>query len=171
MNAHLQRALDEVEAATGRLSVEEIARPVPGRWSVAEILEHLTLAFTVNVRALEKALASGDPKAGRPTPSQWLSRVLVVDIGYFPRARAPENVTPHGSIPPETSRSAIRDALATLDATLERAAARFGERQPLLKHAFFGGMTVPQWRVFHFRHARHHMRQVRRISGELSRAR
>ena len=165
MDVYLKRAQDEIAAATGHLSVERIARLVPGKWSIALILEHLTLTFRLNVSALEKALASGDTRARRPTFYQWLARELVLRVGYFPRATAPELVTPSGSIPPEQVRPAIAEALTVLDATLARAGERFGLRTPLLKHAFFAALTVPQWRKFHWRHAHHHMRQVRERSG------
>lgn len=165
MNVHLKRAHDEIVAATGHLTVEHLARTAGGKWSPALILEHLTLTFRLNVSALEKALASGATKARKPSLYQWLSRVLVLDVGYFPRASAPEGVVPSGSIPPEQVRGAIAEALTVLDATLDRAAERFGERTPLLRHAFFAAMTVPQWRRFHWRHVRHHMRQVRERSA------
>jgi hypothetical protein len=164
MDVYLKRAHDEIVAATGHLSVEQIARAIPGKWSIALILEHLTLTFRLNAGVLETALASGETRARRPTLYQWASRVLVIDIGYFPPATAPVPVTPSGSIPPEQLRAAIAEALAALDDALARAAARFGERTPLLRHAFFAALTVPQWRKFHWRHARHHMRQVRRRS-------
>lgn len=161
MDVHLKRAHDEIVAATGHLSAEQLARSVGGKWSPALILEHLTLTFRLNVSALEKALAAGETKARRPSLSQWLSRVLVLDVGYFPPAKAPDAVVPSGSIPPADVRAAIAEALTALDATLDRAAERFGEGTPLLRHAFFAAMTVPQWRKFHWRHACHHMRQVR----------
>jgi hypothetical protein len=166
MDVYLKRAQDEIAAAAGHLTVEQLARSVGGKWSPALILEHLTLTFRLNVSALEKALAAGATKARKPSLYQWLSQVLVLDVGYFPRANAPEGVVPSGSIPPAEVRAAIAEALVLLDATLDRAAARFGAGTPLLRHAFFAAMTVPQWRKFHWRHARHHMRQVhRRTAG------
>ena len=164
MHDLLQGAADAIEAATGHLTVEQIDRPVPGAWSIGEILEHLTLSFSACAIGLEKAAASGNPKAGRRTLVRRLWRVLVVDLGYFPRARAAEAVMPRRSVSAENSRQAIHDALVRLDAALARAAERFGDQTPLLKHPYFGGLTVPQWRRFHWRHAVHHMRQVRRRS-------
>jgi hypothetical protein len=161
MDRYLQRTHDEIVAATTHLTVEQLARSAGGKWSPALILEHLTLAFRLNVSALEKALAAGDTKARRPTFGQWAARVLVLDVGYFPRADAPEAVVPSGSIAPAEVRAAIAAALVELDAALTRAAERFGEGTPLLRHAFFAAMTVPQWRKFHWRHASHHMKQVR----------
>ena len=55
----------------------------------------------------------------------------------------------------------IDEALVRLDAVLDRAAERFGEGTPLLKHRYFAALTVRQWRRFHRRHTLHHLRQVR----------
>jgi hypothetical protein len=166
VDANLKIATSAIEAATGRLTVEQIGRRIPGKWSVAEILEHVTLGAMLTVEALEKALASGDTKARRPTLFQRLARVLVLDLGYFPRADAPANVTPRGSFAPEQSRGAALAAMAAVDSALARAADRFGEGTPLLKHPYFAALTVPQWRKFFWRHTVHHMRQVRRRTRE-----
>ena len=45
MDPWLQRALDEIDGATRQLTLAEITRSVAGRWSSAQILEHLTLAY------------------------------------------------------------------------------------------------------------------------------
>ncbi|HSC28557.1 MAG TPA: DUF1569 domain-containing protein [Vicinamibacterales bacterium] len=161
MHRYLQAALDEVDAAAGALDTSAIARPVEGRWSIAEILEHLTLAFTLNSAALEKAIATGERRARPPGLLQWLGRMVVVEAGYFPRARAPEKTMPAGSIPAARSLEAIRDALTDLDVTLCRAEQEFGEHVRVANHPYFAGMTVAQWRKFHWRHTQHHMRQVR----------
>ena len=161
MDADLAHARAAIRAATCDLTVERIAREVPGRWSIGEILEHLLLGFETNVAALEKALAAGATLASRPTFVQLLTRILVVDFGYFPRAQAPNSVQPRGSVGAEQVREAIDEALVRLDAVLDRAAERFGEGTPLLKHRYFAALTVRQWRRFHRRHTLHHLRQVR----------
>ena len=168
MDPYLMAARQAIDAAVGALPLETIARrpPEPGRWSIAQILEHLTLAFRANAAAFEKALASGELRARRAVLKQRLGRMMVVDLGYFPRARAPEMTTPSGSIPAETSVAAIREALDTLDGVLSRVAARFGDDVLVANHPYFAGMTVRQWRKFHWRHAVHHMRQVRQRAGQ-----
>ena len=164
-DSYLRRAREEIDRTIGPLDTPTIARPCSRRWSIAEILEHLTLAFRNNATTLEKALASGEVRGRRPRPAAALGRILVVDIGYFPRATAPERTTPTGSIPAEQSMAAILDALTTLDAALTRAASRFGETVLVANHPYFEGLTVPQWRKFHWRHTAHHMKQVRRIAN------
>ena len=161
MNVFLSRALDEIDRAAGRLGRDALERPAGGRWTAAEILEHLTLAFTFNRTVIEKVLASGELRTQPPRAVQKLARMLVVDIGYFPKVDAPEVTRPTRSIEPERSLSAVREALAALDATLRRAEARFGRRARVATHPYFGGLTVRQWRKFHWQHTRHHMRQVR----------
>lgn len=168
MDPYLRAARDAIDATAGSLDVATIARGAEGRWSVAEILEHLTLAYTANMTTLAKALASGEVRGHPPGFAQWLGRTLVIGFGYFPRVKAPEATVPRGSIPPERSLAAIREALERLDATLTRVSARFGDRALVANHPYFRGLTVAQWRKFHWRHTVHHMRQVdrRRLGGE-----
>lgn len=163
MDAFLRSALAAVDDVVGPLDVDTIARPEVGRWSIADILEHLTLAFTLNAATFEKALASGHVRGRAPALTQRLARILVVDLGYFPRVEAPEGTRPHGSIPADRSLAALRKAIATLDAALTRVAARFGERVLVANHPYFAGLTVSQWRKFHWRHTLHHMRQVQTL--------
>ncbi len=162
MHVHLRRALDTLDRATAGLSVERAVRPVEGKWSVVEVLDHLRLAYVLSARALDKVVETGQPKVRRPTMMQRLTRMCVIDVGYFPKARAPEAVTPRGTVPPERIVDATREALVALDGALSRAAERFGEDTPVLNHPHFAGLSVRQWRAFHRRHTAHHLRQARR---------
>jgi hypothetical protein len=170
MDSYLKAARTEIDGALRGLRLDQLARAAsePGRWTIAQILEHLMLAFMGNTKALEKALASGEVR-GRPAMlKQRMGRLLVVDLGYFPRARAPEMTMPSGSVPPEQIVDAVRSALDTLDGTLDRVAERFGADALVANHPYFGGMTVAQWRKFHWRHAVHHARQIRASGSRLS---
>jgi len=162
MDPYLRATREAVDAAAGDLSPSVLGRPVDGCWSIAEILEHLTLAFTANTAALEKALASGELRARPPVLQQYFWRFVVVEVGYFPKVKAPQRIWPSGSIPVERSLEALRDALTRLDITLTRAANRFGANVAVVNHPYLGGLSVRQWRRFHWRHTVHHMRQVRR---------
>jgi hypothetical protein len=161
---YLDAARRAIDAALTGLSAEMVEREIPNRWSIAEVVEHLTLAFTVNAAALEKALSSGELRARKPTVTERALRILVVDIGYFPRANAPEATQPKRSIPAHESVPAILAALDRLDATLGRVSDRFGDGVAVANHPYFSGMTVPQWRKFHWRHTLHHMRQIRKLT-------
>ena len=165
MHRYLEEAREVIEVAVAGLTPDAIAREVQGCWSIAEILEHLTLAFSANAAGLEKPLASGELRGRKPRVTAALVRILVVDLGYFPRATAPEMTRPTGSIPPDRSVTAILEALARVDAALTRVSERFGDNVRVLNHPYFSGLTVPQWRKFHWRHTCHHMKQVRDRRG------
>jgi hypothetical protein len=161
MDHYLKRALEEIERTVVPLDPGVLTRTVDGRWSACDILEHLMLAFKANAATFEKALASGTLKARPPRLAQRVGKLLVIDLGYFPRVEAPEGTRPCGSITPDGSLAAIRDALVTLDATMSRFVSRFGVEPLAANHPYFAGLTIPQWRKFHWRHTVHHMRQVR----------
>ena len=165
MNGFLESARDAIDAAAGRLTADTLARKVDGRWSIAEILEHLTLAFTANAAALEKPLASGELRVRTPVLKQHLGRFLVIQLGYFPRVEAPSMTRPSGTIPAERLLPALREALDNVDGTLARVGKRFGENVQVSNHPYFGGLTVRQWQKFHWRHTVHHMKQVRARSS------
>ncbi len=164
MDAYLQSARDAIEEAAGSLDAKALARKTGDRWSVAEILEHLTLAFSASAAALEKPLASGELRTRAPVLKQRLLRGAVLELGFFPRRNAPEMTRPTGSIPIEHAMSSIRGALDRLDSTLTKVGEQFGEDIAVANHPFFSGMSVRHWRKFHWRHAVHHVKQVKNRS-------
>jgi hypothetical protein len=60
---------------------------------------------------------------------------------------------------------AIREKLATMDAIITQCEARFGRATRILDHPVLGPLTARQWRKFHLAHARHHMKQIRKLRG------
>jgi hypothetical protein len=166
MDARLLAALQAIDSTVGPLPPDVIGRTREGRWSIAEILEHLTLAFTASADALEKVLAHDQLRVRRPSLKQVAGRIVVLNLGYFPKVKAPAMTVPSGTIAPAESLAAIRAGLTRVDDVLSRVAAKFGERVAVLNHPFFAGLSVDQWRTLHSRHTVHHMRQ---ITGTLSR--
>jgi len=161
MDPYLLRALASIDESTRSLTPEQVAQPVPGKWSIAQILEHLTLAYRGSTKAVERILASGERRPASPGVRSWLARTAVVEFGYFPRVESPDSARPQGHLEAGTLQQAVREALRALDQSLLRAAERFGEREPLFDHPYLGGMSAQQWRKFHWHHTAHHMRQVR----------
>ena len=166
MNFYLQRALDTLESTTRGLSREQLLAHQAGKWSAAEIVEHLRLAFSSTARLLSKHLKAGAATAERPRLRHTLLRTLVISWGYFPTGgSAPEFTRPRGEVDPEAVLRAFRDALATMDEVLVRCEQRFGRSVPIAAHFLFGPLTVDQWRKFHWVHTRHHVKQIRRLAG------
>jgi len=132
----------------------------PGKWSIAGILEHLDLAYSLNARALERRLASGVPKTSSAGLRQRIGRVLIVRLGYFPPGReSPTGVVPSGRPFADVARE-WEGHLVTLDERLSSCESGFGAKRPLLDHPILGPMSVADWRRFHWIHTRHHVRQI-----------
>jgi DinB superfamily len=69
VNIYLQRMQDAIAEATRDMDVAQLARHPEGKWSPAEILEHLDHTYRSTARALRKYL-----DADSPPPSYPLSR-------------------------------------------------------------------------------------------------
>lgn len=163
MDAFLARALNEMEAATRDASVDALRRHPPGKWSSADILDHLSRTFTSTAKLLDRHLQSGQPAADRRRLRHHLLRWAVIGAGLFPNGRpAPEFALPQG-VAAEEALPRFREALTIMDAALARCEQRFGSSVPLASHFIFGPLTVHQWRKFHWIHTRHHAKQVRNL--------
>jgi DinB superfamily len=164
MNAHLQRLRVAIDSATQNMSEADLAlRPSEGKWSVAEILEHLSLTYKGTSKNMGKSLAAGKPLGGRPSVKQRLIDVLVLDIGYLPTGRdSPEGAKPKG-MPGDEVLSEIRTRLANMDEVIQTCENKFGSRAFVADHPVLGPITMQQWPKFHLVHGMHHVRQILRM--------
>jgi len=164
MNSYFQRLQDAIESATRNMSVAELAhRPAEGKWSPAEILEHLSLTYTGTVKNLERSLTAGRPLGGAPTMKQRLISSLVVDLGYLPKGRkSPERAKPKG-MHAENILGEINSRIAELDDVIEKCEDKFGKGTFVANHPMLGPFTMQQWRKFHWVHGRHHVGQIERM--------
>lgn len=152
------------EQATRDFTFEDWHRAPEGRWSSAQILQHLLLSYTGTTRGLHHVMQSGEPLAERPSLYHRLATFLVVGIGFIPSGRtAPRQTTPSDD-PNHTDLRKFNDALVAMDASLFDAERRFGRRARVLDHPFLGPLTASQWRGFHRSHARHHLKQIQQRS-------
>jgi hypothetical protein len=166
MNSYLERLRQELEEATGRANASDLERAPAGKWSPAQILEHLMLTYKTTNRGLEKCLEQGASLATRATLKDRIATLLVVNLGYIPGGRkAPERATPRG-MPPEEVRQAFVPALEKMGASLDDCEHRLGTGTKILDHPFLGPLTANDWRKFHWVHGRHHARQIRERMGK-----
>jgi hypothetical protein len=166
MHPETARLLAAINAAVDGMSDAELAQHPPGKWSPAEILEHLSLTYSGTVRGLGKLLAAGEPKVGPDTPRQKIGRFVVLTLGYMPRNRkAPEFTIPRGAAPADALRT-IRQNVRDMDEAISRCEQRFGATRKIGNHPILGPFNVQQWRRFHWVHARHHLRQITRLRAE-----
>lgn len=82
--AKLQR---ELATSIAELSPEQLAHGLPGKWSTAEILEHLYLTYTGTVKGFGRVLAEGRSLALKANWRQRGRALVVVGFGYMPTGR------------------------------------------------------------------------------------
>jgi hypothetical protein len=171
MDSYLERLHQAIASVTSSMSGDDLTRPLEGKWSTAEILEHLYLTYTGTVKAFERCLKAGKPLGGAPTLKQRMSVALVTDSGYFPKGRkSPEPVSPRG-MSAEKIVAEIGPQIAAMDQMIAQCEERYGSRIKVLDHPVLGPLTARQWRKFHWVHGRHHVKQIwERRKSEASRA-
>ena len=160
MNFYLQRLQDDIAAAIAGLTDEQFAWHPDGKWSSAEILEHLYLTYTGTIKGFERCLAAGKPLARPCTIKDHLQTTVVVRCGYMPGGRkAPPQATPRGT-PCAKLRSEVLPRIAEMDSLIERAVRAYGVHARLLDHPIIGPLRGPEWCKFHWVHGHHHVQQI-----------
>jgi hypothetical protein len=163
MDSYLQRLQDAIDSATRVMDAAALARHPDGKWSAAEVLEHLCLTYTGSSKGFERCLQEGRPLARTPTLKERVSTLLVTGLGYFPEGRkAPERTVPRGMAAEEVIKT-IETQIAAMDDLLTRCETRFGRSTRILDHPVLGPLTARQWRKFHLIHAQHHMKQIGKL--------
>ena len=161
MNSNLERLRKELEGAMAGSTPTELASGPEGKWSPAQVLEHLWLTYKNTSKGLSKCLEKGAPLATRATFIHRVKTFVVVRLKYLPAgAKAPERATPRGTPSSEVLRSFFSE-IQQMDSGLTECERKFGTTTKILDHPVLGPLTVNQWRTFHWVHGRHHARQIR----------
>ena len=135
--------------------------PAPGRWTVAECLEHIV---TVEERLLERiqnSLEKG-PDSSKRSAFEGQDDAMGADVaGRVTRLQAPEVVVPTGRLADdellkefEKARKRTREFAATTDADL---------RRHFFKHPVFGEMDLYQWLLLTAAHCDRHRAQSEEV--------
>ena len=159
MDSLLKDALDEIQRATNGMTAEQLAWHPAGKWSAAEVLEHLTLTFVGTAKGMQRVSAAGVDGGTKPTLKQRASVFVVTRLGYFPSGRkSPEMVDPKTS-EPKTAVPRILEALTNMDGVLREVEQKAGKAAKI-PHPILGPLTIAEWKKFHRIHTKHHMKQV-----------
>ena len=165
MDPRLEALRHSLESAVEGMSSEQLSWHLPGKWSAAEVIEHLYLTYTGTIKGLETVMSRGAPLATRPSMKQRVRTFVVTELGYMPTGReAPSIVRPRG-LAVDQVRTDIGAKLAAMDAIIARCEERFGRHVKLLDHPILGALTSTQWRTLHLVHGRHHLKQLLRLRG------
>ena len=160
MDSYLERLRQAVASATQGLCGKDLTRRTDGKWSPAEVLEHLYLTYTGTSKAFDRCLKAEKPLASVPTLRQRVAVILVTRFGYFPEGRkSPDQVCPKGSSA-EKVVADICPQIEAMDKIIAQCEERFGPRRKVLDHPVLGPLTASQWRKFHWIHGRHHIAQI-----------
>jgi hypothetical protein len=166
MTSHLDRLQKELGAALHGATPPSIGTNPEGRWSIAQILEHLFLTYKNTTKGLTRCLEKGTPLATRATPTQRLATLFLLSTGFFPPGRkAPERTLPRGMAAEEVQ-PAVFAEIDAMSAQLDECERKFGARTKILDHPVLGPLTVEQWRKFHWIHGQHHAKQIRARLGK-----
>jgi len=147
--------------ATARtVAKERWAAPVaPGKWSPAQIAEHVALSTEVALKAIK-----GDKSMGSiPGLLRWLPRKLGFDPtikkGRFPeKQRGPAIFKPSDThVKYEISAERFERAIADLESHA-RELAKTGTHA--FEHSFFGRVAIADYVKFNALHSEHHERQL-----------
>jgi hypothetical protein len=162
MDNYITKAMRLIDDSTQGLSEQELTAAPPGKWSPAQVLEHLGKAFGGSAKAFEIQLDQGSLQPLRPlTFKDRVGIIMVCTLGYFPEGRqAPERTVPSENPPGLITLQRTRENLERAGKALDESEKRWGNRALIFTHPVLGPLTVSQWRAFHFVHTRHHMKQV-----------
>jgi uncharacterized damage-inducible protein DinB len=176
MHPHLANALGHLDTARARLraAVDAVPpgrraqRPGEDRWSVAEILEHLSLvelrfAAIIAKRIAEAREAGLGPEGGELEPFPANLRQMLTDRAK--RRTAPEPVQPRAGLDEAAAWAELERARAALRATV-LAADGLALSQVFHNHPVFGTLNVYQLMEFIAGHEARHTRQVAGIAEE-----
>jgi hypothetical protein len=166
VDPYLKRLQQEIASAVAGLSAEQLSGHPPGKWSAAEVLEHLYLTYTGTIKGFERVAEGGRPLA---TTSTWAQRgriLVVLGFSHLPAGRESPPVARPRGVPLEKVLSEIGPKIVEMDDIIQRCAENLGMRTKLLDHPILGPLTAAQWRKFHLVHGLHHVKQIRRRGGE-----
>ncbi len=136
-------------------------RAPPGKWSPAQIVQHLAIGIDGSGRTFESRRTK-PPMQRRPrTPRQRLGCFFVFGLGWIvPGRESPPDVRPAERPDPASVERQLRDGVARF-LKLERELLPVRSRDLFVKHPYLGDLTLPEWLRFHVLHCAHHARQIR----------
>lgn len=146
-------------------------RPAPGRWTVAECVEHIVIVEGRVLGSIQKTLEAG-PDSSKRSAMEGKDDELVANVaGRATRIQAPDVLAPTGRWPDEqllkefeAARHQTRDFVAGTAADL---------RQHFYKHPVIGELDLYQWLLLIAAHCDRHRAQSEEVmaSPEFPRAR
>jgi hypothetical protein len=158
--AENRKATEQFLATARNVPKEKWAQPVaPGKWSPAQIVDHVAVTTEVALKAI-----NGDPSMGSiPKFLRFIPRKLgfapTIKKGRFPeKQRGPAIFAPSTGQPSyEASVEKLNRAIVALETHVRTLIAA---NQHSFEHTFFGRVSIPDYIRFGTLHTQHHERQL-----------
>jgi hypothetical protein len=148
------------------ISASDWTTAPPGKWNIAQIVEHLAIAFDLVATgfAALPEVGTGERVA---TPAQSVLRHTLLGSGEFPPGmKAPDISQPSDAPDPELVVARFRMGVEHTRALVEDWPQ---ERQlsSYLRHPVLGDLNLPEWVRYHFVHCTLHSRQIEKRLNEI----
>ena len=152
-------------APLARRSDADWQRAPAGKWTSAQIVEHLAIGITWSAQKFEERRDRA-PMARRPRRLiERLASVSILGLGWYPQGfQAPEGTVPAAVVTRAAAEAHFREGIAKW-AALERDLLPRRPHDLFVKHPRLGDLTMAEWLRFHVVHARHHASQIKQRSG------
>ncbi len=160
-NSQIRRKLCET---VGGLSPEQLnALPEGEKWSISDIVEHVSIVnggmFRICSKLLSKAEADGKMSDGQIDLSSFMEKTAgAAEM----KLEAPEMVRPKGGQALDASLAALDEGEKSFQ-TLVPAFDKYDGNAAKFPHPYFGDLSAIEWLVLAGGHEARHLRQIRRI--------
>jgi hypothetical protein len=163
------RIRQELKDLLAEISNEELRRkPEAGKWSIAEVVEHLQMVehsmVRISAKLLEKAKSNGEANDGNLTFSPFFTERS--DEIARTKVEAPEFVRPGGD-------RSVEESLAAMAVTREKCRGlkelfeAYNGNIYKFPHPFFGELSAIEWLGLIGSHEQRHIRQIRNILSSI----
>jgi uncharacterized damage-inducible protein DinB len=159
---HLTQSRESLLRVAQRLSREQWHyRSAPGRWTVAECVEHIVTVEARLLDRIQKSLAK-DPDPSRRSVFEGQDHAMFANtVGRVVRLQAPDVLVPTGRWPHEqllpefeAARRLTQDFAVATQADL---------RRHFFKHPIFGDLDLYQWLIMIAAHCDRHRAQSEEV--------
>jgi hypothetical protein len=129
----------------------------PGKWSPAQIADHLAVGYESNRSLLHGQAARGVPSLVRPMLRIFLFNPILRRGSFIPGSKTMKMLEPSATpAPPGELLGRLRSAANAFEADAAASAAA----NPTFEHPFFGRLALADWVRFQELHTRHHHAQM-----------
>jgi len=159
---NLADSRERLLATVQGLSREQLHyRPAPGRWTVAECVEHIAVVEGRVLGLIQKTLSDG-PALSKRSAMEGRDSALVEDVaGRVTRFQAPEYLVPRGQWPDE---QLLKEFEAVRQGTREFASSTGADlRKHFYAHPVLGELDLYQWLLLIGAHCDRHRAQSEEV--------